>query len=71
MYSSTTPQQETYNSEYGTLPEPENVEKIGYTFGGWNNEPDRVPANDLVVTAQWVAIEKSSLSENPEKPSNH
>ena len=43
---------------------PENVEKTGYTFNGWDNKPDKMPAENVTVTAQWTSIEE------PEKPTN-
>ena len=55
---------------------PENVEKTGYTFNGWDNKPDRMPAENLIITAQWIRISieepsKISGSEKPsEKPTN-
>ena len=28
--------------------------KTGYSFNGWDNKPDRMPAKDVTVTAQWT-----------------
>ena len=33
---------------------PENIEKTRYTFNGWDNKPDRMPAENIAVTAQWT-----------------
>ena len=41
-----------FNSE---IVYPENVEKTGYTFNGWDNKPDKMPAESLIITAQWIA----------------
>ena len=42
--------------EYGAeINAPENPEKEGYTFAGWDKEvPGTMPAEDLVFTATWV-----------------
>ena len=34
---------------------PENVEKTGYTFNGWDNKLDRMPAENITITALWTA----------------
>ena len=34
---------------------PEGVEKTGYTFIKWENKQDRMPAENITITAQWVA----------------
>ena len=50
---------------------PEGVVKTGYTFNGWDNKPDRMPAENITVTAQWVSIEEPEKpSEKPENPEN-
>lgn len=36
-----------------TIAYPENVNRKGYLFAGWSPKPERMPANDLNVTAQW------------------
>ena len=41
-----------YNAAVGTIKDPV---KTGYTFNGWDNEvPVNMPANDVVLTAQWT-----------------
>ena len=34
---------------------PEDVEKTGYAFDKWNKETDRMPAENITITAQWTA----------------
>ena len=34
---------------------PDNVVKTGYTFNEWDNKPDRMPAESITITAQWIA----------------
>ena len=41
-----------YNKE---IVYPESVEKTGYTLNGWSPKPERMPAEDITVTAQWTA----------------
>lgn len=43
--------------DYGTaIVKPENPVKAGYTFAGWAPEiPDTMPAEDITVTASWIA----------------
>ena len=41
-----------------TIDYPENVKKTGYTFNGWDNKPDKMPAENITVTTQWVSIEE-------------
>lgn len=36
-----------------TIIYPEKVNRKGYIFAGWSPKPERMPANDLNVTAQW------------------
>ena len=33
---------------------PENPTKPGYTFNGWSPKPDRMPAENITVTANWT-----------------
>lgn len=41
---------------YGAKVEaPEAPEKTGYTFKGWNNLPETMPANDIIVTGLYAA----------------
>ena len=37
-----------------TIIYPENTTKKGHTFNGWSPKPDRMPAKDVTVTAQWT-----------------
>ena len=43
---------------------PENLVKEGYTFNGWEPNPERTPANNLTIVAQWVKVEKPSKSDS-------
>ena len=47
----------TYTVEYGVAitPEPEPV-KEGYTFSGWNEIPEKMPAHDVTVTGTFTKI---------------
>ena len=47
-----------YDVEYGAsiTPEPAPT-KDGYTFSGWSDIPETMPANDVVVTGSFSAIE--------------
>ena len=47
---------------------PENVEKTGYTFNGWDKEPDRMPAENIIITAQWIENKEPS---KPSKPTEY
>ena len=35
---------------------PENVEKTGYSFSGWDSNITSMPAHNLTITAQWTEI---------------
>ena len=50
---------------------PESIEKEGYTFNGWDNKPDRMPAENITVTAQWSEIEEPFKPSKPTKPSEY
>ena len=39
-----------------TIVYPENVVKEGHTFNGWSPKPERMPAENVTVTAQWIEI---------------
>ena len=59
-----------------TIVYPEDVVKEGYTFNGWSPRPDRMPADNITITAQWIEIspepeDPSSSSSEPEKPSEY
>ena len=42
--------------EYGTEIElPTVPEKEGYTFSGWENVPERMPANDIIIEGSYIA----------------
>ena len=47
-----------------TINYPENLTREGYTFNGWEPNPERMPGNDITVVAQWKLIPSSS-SEKP------
>ena len=38
-----------------TIIYPENLTREGYTFNGWEPKPERMPADDTIVVAQWTA----------------
>ena len=40
---------------------PEGVVKTGYTFDKWDNKPDRMPAENITITAQWT-VNKYTVS---------
>ena len=45
----------TYEMEYGTPIKPEEPPtREGYTFSGWENLPDTMPANDVLVTGSFI-----------------
>ena len=37
-----------------TITYPENLTREGFVFNGWNPKPERMPANDTTVVAQWI-----------------
>ena len=39
-----------------TINYPENPTREGYAFNGWDPKPERMPANDTTVVAQWTII---------------
>ena len=49
-----------YNS---TITYPENPTKEGYTFIGWYPKPERMPASNLTVTAQWETVKPTEYVE--------
>ena len=57
-----------------TIVYPENLTKEGFIFNGWYPKPERMPAEDIIVTAQWiekpVESEESSL-ESGKSQSEH
>lgn len=60
-----------------TIDYPENFVMEGYAFSGWSPNPERMPAKNITVTAQWsittpseyveVVFEKKDLSEEDVK----
>ena len=47
---------ETATVEYGTEIElPTVPEKVGYTFSGWKNVPETMPAKDIIIQASYIA----------------
>lgn len=47
----------TYKIEYGATIEAENApSKEGYTFSGWSEIPDTMPAHDVTVTGSFTVI---------------
>ena len=50
-------EEKTVVAYYGETVEnvPAGPERAGYTFLGWDNIPDAMPANDVTVTALWSA----------------
>lgn len=52
----------TYDIEYGAMvPIEQNPTKEGYTFSGWSNIPQTMPASDLSVTGSFI-INKYKLT---------
>ena len=41
-------------TEYNSVINPEEPSRQGYSFGGWGEAPERMPANDLTLTADWT-----------------
>ena len=50
--SSSTTTSVDYNS---TINYPANPIREGYTFNGWNVSIERMPAENVTITAQWAA----------------
>lgn len=51
---------ETIEMEYGAeITLPENPEKEGYTFMGWSEVPETMPAHDVIVYGTFTAIQPS------------
>ena len=50
--------------DYGTtITKPANPTKSGYTFMGWSPEiPDKMPARNLTVKAQWKQADNKSVN---------
>ena len=47
-----------------TIEYPENVsERVGFTFNGWSPKPERMPADDITVKAQWVVTNPTECVE--------
>jgi hypothetical protein len=47
----------TYEVEYGTAITPESAPtKEGYTFSGWSEIPEKMPAKDVIVTGTFAQI---------------
>ena len=40
-----------------TIVYPMNLTREGYAFNGWNHRPERMPANDTTVVAQWIELQ--------------
>ena len=48
----------SYDVEYGTAITPEEAPtKEGYTFSGWSEIPETMPANDVTVTGTFTQTE--------------
>lgn len=53
----------TESVEFGSAIQPmEAPEKFGYTFVGWENMPDRMPANDVIVYGSFIEGEQVDIS---------
>ena len=39
-----------------TIVYPENPTREGFIFNGWSPKPERMPAEDITVTAQWIEV---------------
>ena len=39
-----------------TIIYPTNLTREGYIFNGWKPKPERMPANDITVVAQWIEV---------------
>ena len=39
-----------------TIVYPENLTREGFIFNGWSQKPERMPAENITVTAQWVKV---------------
>ena len=54
-YGNRTIVNETY--EYNeTIIYPMNLTREGYVFNGWEPKPERIPAEDTIVVAQWTEV---------------
>ena len=66
----------TYSVEYGTVLTPETEPtKSGYTFSGWSEMPETMPAEDVTVTGSFIVnlatgivLDKESLLFNSVEP---
>ena len=46
-----------------TINYPVNLTREGFVFSGWEPRPERMPANDTTVVAQWIEVEAEIESE--------
>ena len=44
-----------------TIVYPENLTREGFIFNGWSPKPERMPAEDITVTAQWIEVTKGTV----------